>query len=124
MLSDKFASPDVPRAERPYSGLIGSSKVAAQANLPILADLADLRIEDFFGFFGALKKGAFFGVDQKKLPRPLAPPSSLPAKRFLEVPPGVQLMSSRRSPDGVSGNYDPRQKGDFFGVHPKKGVRG
>jgi hypothetical protein len=96
-------SPDALRAERPLLRLIGRSKAATQANLPILADLADLRIEDFFGFFGALKKGDFFGVHRKKVPRSLAPPSSLLARQFLEVPFGVELVSSRRSPDGDQG---------------------
>jgi len=29
---------------------------------------------DFFGFFGALKKGDFFGVDAKKVPLRVVPP--------------------------------------------------
>jgi hypothetical protein len=82
---------------------------------------------DFFGFFGALKKGTFFGSTPKKSPEggghgeegawkrfPLAALSHSPLAPCKERGQGEACTWSGTGPSGGA------NKGDFFWVHPKK----
>ena len=86
---------------------------------------------DFFGFFGALKKGDFFGVHPKKVGRgqragAQGMESCVPVDSSKSFSPRLLRARGRgRGAQGVgrSANCGAR-KGDFFGVHPKKVRRG
>jgi hypothetical protein len=75
---------------------------------------------DFFGFFGALKKGEFFGVHPKKVPQARSPQLGASDSSVSEAPLRVELMASRHSTAGVSRTAGHSQREDFFGVHTKK----
>jgi hypothetical protein len=82
---------------------------------------------DFFGFFGALKKGDFFGVHPKKVgegPRARAerckkalPPAVLSLSPLAPCGRGAGGEGSNCSGRGRSDGAKP---GDFFGARPKK----
>ena len=78
------------------------------------------RLGDFFGFFGALKKGEFFGARPKKLRRHLVACLPVRPKQFLQAPFAVGLVYRGRSPDGASATLALRRGRDFFWVDAKK----
>jgi hypothetical protein len=85
-------------------------------------------VGDFFGFFGALKKGDFFGLHRKKVGgarrwedgRLESSIAAGPSKSFTLRPLRERGRGVRGPRCGEERERVEQKSGDFFGVHPKK----